>query len=128
MDLLKIESREIKSQGIFFGETVTSKLPGAGLANFFALRGRKIVEACGALWYSVPNRFLMSLPYQQPLDPTPDEIQALLRSSGAIGLRFQSRYWPGMAGGVYVYRGRDYSLKSVHVKHRPRVRNGLQTF
>jgi hypothetical protein len=104
------------------------KLPGAGLANFFSLRGRHIIEACGVLWYSVPNRFLMSLPYHQPLDPTPAEIQDLLRSSGAVGVRFLSQQWRGMAGGVYVYRGRDYDLKSVHIKHRPRVRKGLQTF
>lgn len=105
-----------------------SKLPGFGLANFFALRGRQIIEACGVLWYSVPNRFLMSIPYQQSLEPTPDAIQALLHSSGAVGVRFPSRQWRGMAGGVYIYRGRDYDLKSVHIKHRPRVRKGLQTF
>jgi len=104
------------------------KLPGAGLANFFALRGRQIIEACGALWYSIPPRFLMGLPYHQPLEPTPEGIRALLRSNGAFGVRFQSQQWSGIPGGVYVYRGRDYDLKSVHIKHRPRVRKGLQTF
>lgn len=106
----------------------TSRLPGAGLARFFSLRGRQIIEACGVLWYSVPNRFLMSLPYQQPLEPTPEGIQTLLRSSRAAGVRFTSQQWPGMAGGVYVYCSRDYDLKSVHIKHRPRVRKGLQTY
>jgi len=103
-------------------------LPGAGLANFFSLRGRRITEACGVLWHSGPNRFLISLPYQQPLDPTPQEIQDLLRSSGAVGVRFPSQHWRGMAGGVYVYCGRNYDLKSVHIKHRPRVRKGQQIF
>ncbi len=98
------------------------------MANFFALRGRRIIEACGALWHSVPNRFLMSLPYQRPIDPTPEEIQDLLRSSKATGVRFQSQQWHGMAGGVYAYRGREYNLKSVHIKHRPRVRKGMQIF
>jgi len=70
----------------------------------------------------------MSLPYQQPIDPIPGEIQDLLRSSGAVGVRFPSQQWRGMAGGVYVYRCREYDIKSVHVKHRPRVRNGLRTF
>lgn len=104
------------------------RLPGAGLANFFCQRGRQIIEACGALWYSVPNRFLMSLPYQQSIEPSHEEINALLRFSGAFGVRFPSQDWPGMPGGVYVYRGRGYALKSIHIKHRPRVRKGLQTF
>jgi len=104
------------------------RLLGAGLANFFALRGRQIIEAFGALWYSVPPRFLMALPYHQPLEPTAEGVQALLRSDGAFGVRFQSQRWPGMPGGVYVYQGRGYGLKSVHIKHRPRVRKGLETF
>lgn len=128
MDILNIDSREITTQGVFSELMATPKLPGACLAKFYALRGRRIISACGAFWYSVPNRFLMSLPYQQPLDPKFDEIQALIHISGAIGLRFQSRDWPGIAGGVYVFQGRDYGLDSVHVKHRPRVRKGLQTF
>ena len=128
MELSKIDRRKNIPQKVFPREGITQNLPGAGLAKFLALRGRKIAEACGALWYSVPNRFLMSLPYQHPLDPMPDEIQALLHTSGAIGLRFQSREWPGIPGGVYVYRGRDYSLNSVQIKHRPRVRKGLQTY
>ncbi len=108
--------------------SATSRLRGAGLANFYALRGRQIFEACGVLWHSVPNRFLTSLPYYEPLEPTLEEIRALLHSTGAVGVRFPSQNWPGMPGGVYVYRGRDYDLKSVHIKHRPRVRRGLQIF
>ena len=109
-------------------KVATTPLRGAGLARFFSLRGRRIAEACGALWYSVPNRFLMSLPYQQPLDPTHEEIKELLRTNGALGVRFPSQRWRGMAGGVYIYRGREYELKTVHIKHRPRVRKGLETF
>ncbi len=70
----------------------------------------------------------MSLPYQQALEATPDAIQALLRSSGAAGLRFQSQQWSGMPGGAFICRGRNYDLQSVHHKHRPRVRKGLQNF
>jgi len=128
MHQLKGEDSGNKLQTVFPMKGAIRKLPGTGLANFFALRGRKIIDACGALWHSVPNRFLMSLPYQKPLEPTPDAIRALLRSSGAVGVRFPSQRWRGMTGGVYVYRGRDYDLKSVHIKHRPRVRKGLQTF
>jgi len=110
------------------GKGATPNLPGKGLANFFALRGRQIIEACGALWYSVSSRFLMSIPYQQPLEPTIESVHALLRSSGAAGVRFSSQQWHGIPGGVYVYQGKGYDLRSIHIKHRPRVRKGLQTF
>ena len=40
-----------------------AQLPGSVLARFMELRGRRIVKACGALWYDVRGRFLMaSLP------------------------------------------------------------------
>jgi len=105
-----------------------TNFPGAGLAKFFEHRGRRIFEGCGVLWYSVPNGFLVSLPYQQPLDPLQEEVRALLRSSGAAGVRFSSLQWHGIEGGVYLHRGRNYTLQSVNAKHRPRVRKGMETF
>jgi len=107
--------------------TVT-RLPGTGLANFFALRGRRVYRACGVFWYSVPGRFLMNLPYQQALDPSRKELRDLLLSSRAAGVRFLSDRWPGLAGGVYIRRKGSYDLNAVHYKHRPRVRKGLETF
>jgi hypothetical protein len=109
------------------GKGDVPNLPGRGLAYFFALRGRQIIEACGALWYSVSGRFLMNLPYQQALEPTIESVRALLRSSDAAGVRFSSQQWHGIPGGVYVYQGKDYDLRSIHIKHRPRVCKGLQT-
>ncbi len=104
------------------------RLPGACLADFFELRGRRIYEACGVLWYSVPGRFLMSLPYQQPLTPSRRDLHELLASSGSAGVRFLSDGWPGLESGIYVRMRGDYNLSSVHHKHRPRVRKGLDAF
>jgi len=105
-----------------------SKLPGSGLAKFFALRGRPIMDGCSSLWYSAPHRFLISLPYQQPLNPAPEAIQALLRSSKASGVRFMSRQWGGISGGVYVCCDRKYSLDTIHKKNRTAVRRALETY
>ena len=44
------------------------RFPGSVLARFLEYRGRKIVRACGAVWYAAPGRFLMSLPYQRMHD------------------------------------------------------------
>jgi len=102
--------------------------PGGILARFLELRGRRIVRACGALWYTVPGRFLMSLPYQEMLDPDPVELRRMIRDAGAFGARFPSLRWTGLESGLYVLRRRNYDIGSLHVKHRPRVRHGLQHF
>src|SRR5260370_33548506 len=76
--------------------------PGSVLARFLELRGRRVVKACGALWYEVPGRFMMSLPYQTLLNPDPAELRAMLRESGAVGVRFPSTNWTGLESGLYV--------------------------
>jgi hypothetical protein len=98
------------------------------LARFLELRGRHTIKACGAIWYTVPGRFLMSLPYQAMLNPDPDELRRMIRETGAFGARFPSLSWTGLESGLYVRRGRNYDIGSLHIKHRPRVRRGLQCF
>ena len=80
--------------------------PGSTLAQFLELRGRRIFGACGALWYTVPGRFLMSLPYQKMLDPDPEELRRMIREAGACGARFPSLNWTGLESGLYVLRRR----------------------
>jgi hypothetical protein len=104
------------------------RLPGSVLARFLELRGRRIVKGCGAIWYPVPGRFLMSLPYQAMLNPDPAELRRMIRETGASGARFPSENWTGLESGLYVLRARKYDLDSVHAKHRPRVRRGMQCF
>jgi hypothetical protein len=69
----------------------------------------------------------MSLPYQEPLEPSHDELQDLFRSSGAAGVRFTSERWHGLEGGIYICRRSSYDLNSVQTKHRARVRKGMET-
>jgi hypothetical protein len=103
-------------------------LSGSIIARFLELRGRRIVKACGAIWYEVRGRFLMSLPYQEMLNPDPGELLRMIRDTGAFGVRFPSLNWTGLESGLYVLRRRKYDIGTLHVKHRPRVRHGLQHF
>jgi hypothetical protein len=105
-----------------------AQFPGSILARFLELRGRRIVRACGALWFTVRGRFLMSLPYQKMLDPDPEELRRMMREADAFGVRFPSLSWTGLESGMYVLRRRSYDIGTLHVKHRPRVRHGLQHF
>ena len=119
---------EAKSHAHSSDDAAPRHFPGSVLARFLELRGRRIVTACGAVWYSVPGGFLMSLPYQAMLNPDPKELQQMIRETKAFGARFPSRSWTGLDSGLYVLRARNYDMESVHVKHRPRVRRGLQCF
>jgi hypothetical protein len=109
-------------------DSADAQFPGSTLARFLELRGRRIVRACGALWYSVPGRFLMSVPYQQMLDPDPAELRRVIRDAGVCGARFPSQTWTGLESGLYVLRQRKYDIGSLHIKHRPRVKRGMQHF
>ncbi len=109
---------------------MTSGVPAADrspLARFFELRGRRIVHGCGALWYSVPGGFLMSLPYEGMLDPDPAELREMICAAGARGARFASLRWNGLPSGLYLLKRGPYSLETIHIKHRPRVRQGLKS-
>src|SRR4051794_4438692 len=110
------------------GDSVRAECPGSVLARFLELRGRRIVKACGTLWYTVPGRFLMSLPYQKMLDPDPAELRSMIRNAGVCGARFPSQSWSGLESGLYLLRRRDYTLASLHAKHRPRVRHAMPHF
>ena len=103
-------------------------IPGSVLAQFLKLRGRQIFTACGALWYTVPGRFLMSLPYQAMLNPDPQELRGMIRDTNAVGVRFPSVSWTGLSSGLYILRKRSYDIGSLHVKHRPRVRHAMKCF
>jgi hypothetical protein len=109
-------------------EPARTHFPGNGLARFLELRGRRIIRACDALWYMVPGRFLMSLPYQAMLNLDPDEVRRMIRETGAFGARFPSLSWTGLESGLYVLRPRHYDIGSLHTKHRPRVRRAVQCF
>jgi hypothetical protein len=109
-------------------DSARAQFPGNTLARFLELRGRRIVKACGALWYSVPGRFLMSVPYQKMLNPDPDELRRMVCETGVCGIRFPSLTWTGLESGLYVLRRREYDIGSLHTKHRPRVRHAMQHF
>lgn len=98
---------------------------GAVLAKFMELRGHRIVEGCGSLWYATGGGFFTSLPLHLRLEPDPGDLEKFLRKSRAIGVRFPSYTWPGVAGGMYVCRTRPYDLRTVHHGMRSKVHKGM---
>src|SRR5262245_32531810 len=78
---------------------VFESFPGGVVARFLELRGRRIIHECGALWYSVPGRFLMSLPYETMLNPKRADLCRMIREERAAGVRFPSSDWAGLESG-----------------------------
>jgi hypothetical protein len=107
-------------------EKKNKSIEGRGLARFFELRGRQIIENAGVLWYSVPGRLLMSLPYQLTPDPDPAGVRSLLRRARALGVRYPSERRPGLASGLYVCRNKNYELRVVQNGLRSKIRRGLE--
>lgn len=123
-----LESEKPAASTSSTGDPAHLHFPGSALARFYELRGRRIIRGCGAVWYTIPDRFLMSLPYQAMLNPDPAELRRLIRETRTFGARFPSTEWDGLESGMYVLRHREYDIEAVHSKHRPRVRRGMETF
>ena len=75
LDLIPMLPSALLEANLSKEDSARAQFPGSILARFLELRGRRIVRACGALWYTVPGRFLMSVPYQKMLDPDPRELR-----------------------------------------------------
>jgi len=101
-------------------------IPGAGLAEFMARRGRTIVEAAGTYWHGVPGRMLMSLPYHLTPDPDAEAVADMLRQTRASGVRYPSLKRAGLSSGLYVCRDASYDFPSVRPRQRTKVRGGLR--
>jgi hypothetical protein len=101
-------------------------LQGAGIAHFLELRGRKVVEGCGALWHSVEGRLLVSLPHQLLLDLDSEELRRMIWKAGITGVRYPSRTAAGLPGGMYVNSDKQFDFSHLHRNFRAKVRRGLE--
>jgi hypothetical protein len=125
-------SAEFESDGFAIQSAVISDhqpgrgLQGAGLARFMELRGRRVIEACGVLWYGTDAHFYLSLPHQLRFGTDRGEIKRFLWKSSANGVRHPSLTSPGLPSGLYVYRDKQYDLSSLHRNFRAKVRRGLE--
>lgn len=102
------------------------ELEGTGIAEFFARRGRKVVEGCGALWHSVEGRLLVSLPHQLRLDPDGQQIRGMLWKTAMTGVRYPTVAGFGQLGGIYVNTNKRFDFSHLDRSFRARVRRGFE--
>lgn len=94
-------------------------------ADFYERRGRRIVEGAGCYWNEVAGRMLMSIPYQQEMNPPPEAIHELLSRTKHLGARYLCAAGIGLSGGLYVRRTRPFNIMSVQNYKRNRMRKAL---
>ena len=99
---------------------------GEALARFMELRGWKVVQGAGSFWQQFRERCYISFPLHVTLDPNPDELDAMLRATGALCFRYSAANSHGLTGGLYVVRDKNFGLTSVHAKVRAKLRRGLE--
>jgi hypothetical protein len=84
------------------------------------LRGRHVMKARSALWYTVPGNVLMSQPYRGMLNPDPTELRAMIGETCSFGARFPFSTWAGLESGFYLLRHRELNqLLNVVLNHSP---------
>ncbi|MFZ0594498.1 MAG: hypothetical protein WAM39_28845 [Bryobacteraceae bacterium] len=101
-------------------------MPGEFFAQFMQLRGRRIIEFAGTLWYSANMRIYMNIPFHEPLDLPRVQLAEMMRKTHMLGVRYPSLHRAGLPSGAYVFRQKHYDLSSIHQKQRAHVRRGLE--
>jgi hypothetical protein len=102
-------------------------MEGKNLALFMERRGREIEAGAGMYWHSNEGRMMLSLPYHRVLEDRGEEVDAMLRSSRALGARYPSLNNPGAHSGLYMARQKDYAIATLSTRFRSKVRKALET-
>ncbi|MEE8312549.1 MAG: GNAT family N-acetyltransferase [Candidatus Binatia bacterium] len=97
------------------------------LATFFQTAGFRVHRSDSAAWYEAGPRFLLGVPTHHPLALQEREAREVLRSTGALGLRYiTSEETRGRTSWQMSMSGSDYSLENLSGNTRSKVRRGLK--
>jgi hypothetical protein len=96
-------------------------------SGFLASTGHRVLRGAGAYWYDASPALFLSLPAPRLLQPSRDELRALLRQQPCAGLRFPAPLaGPGKLSYQIVCDTRGYDLESLSANARSKVRRGLR--
>ena len=97
------------------------------LAAFFSGAGFRVHRSESAVWYEAGPRFLLGVPTHDPLNLAEEEAREVLRTTGALGLRYITAD-PGLGRPSWqmTLSGDDYSLEKLSGNTRSKVRRGLK--
>ena len=98
-----------------------------GLATFLERLGHKVTVGPSSYWYDQRRHFGLAFPHAHPIAPPPDELQAVLRASRALGLRYATPLEaPGRPSYAFAVDDATYDLDHLSANTRSKVRRGLK--
>jgi hypothetical protein len=98
------------------------------MGEFFERLGHTIVEEQNARWYEVQPRVLFSYPYHTLIEPTEDQLTALMRSRSLRAMRFPTRVDRyGFVSNIAINTNKEYDLPALHQKARNQTRRAMET-
>lgn len=101
----------------------------AVFADFFRKAGFRVVTSPSSDWVEMQKGFFLSVPYHRLINPPNEELEALLESTGAIGLRYPTaldNY--GFDSNLQFCRTIGYSLENLKRQARQQVKKGAMNF
>lgn len=99
----------------------------ASFADFLRRIGHRVVRTASGQWYDAHRFFFLGFPSHRPLDPTADELRAVMAQRPCLGLRFPAPLGgPGRLSYQIVCDSRDYGEAILSANTRSKVRRGLR--
>ncbi len=93
--------------------------------TFYQNAGFKVYTSRSSEWCEIQHGMLISIPYHRLIDPDKDELDGLLKESGAWGLRFPTNLENfGFASNLQVCRQVGYDYQFLNSNVRRKVRKG----
>lgn len=97
----------------------------ASFADFLRAVGHRVVRTESGHWYDAHRLFFLAFPSHQPLDPTADELRAVLSRRPCLGVRFAAPLGgPGRLSYQIVCDRPDYGEEMLSANTRSKVRRG----
>jgi hypothetical protein len=97
-------------------------------AEWLRGQGHRVLKTPSSYWYNAGPGVLQAFPYDQVIEPSEAELQAILQSQKAICLRFSCPITSALGRVSYhvVWQGADYDFNHVHATTRNKVRRALK--
>ncbi len=94
--------------------------------EFFARSGFAVHRHGDTRWYEAGPRFLLAVPTHRPIRVSPDDAAAILKSTGALGVRYVSAGDCGRESWRMVLDDSEYGLEGLSGNTRSKIRRGLK--